>query len=146
MWIWTLLLAIAILSLMTVFGVYQPLSRRPRRNRKSPVLRAAFQETQISPANFVYPLFIHEGLYWCGPFCYRLVVFCFWLYGCACMCVYFAFVHKLVSVRMIWNVIWQNLQVRRTHLLELCLDVIGLGGDMDLWKRWFSSNWYYMSS
>ncbi|XP_047175474.1 delta-aminolevulinic acid dehydratase, chloroplastic-like [Vigna umbellata] len=38
-----------------------PLHRRPRRNRKSPALRSAFQETSISPANFVYPLFIHEG-------------------------------------------------------------------------------------
>ncbi|GJS51260.1 delta-aminolevulinic acid dehydratase 1, chloroplastic [Tanacetum coccineum] len=40
---------------------YQDLSRRPRRNRRSPVFRAAFQETSLSPANFVYPLFIHEG-------------------------------------------------------------------------------------
>ncbi|KAG5549352.1 hypothetical protein RHGRI_014637 [Rhododendron griersonianum] len=61
-----------------------PLNRRPRRNRRSPALRAAFQETSISPANFVYPLFIHEG--WCWtiffseedtpigamPGCYRL--------------------------------------------------------------------------
>ncbi|XP_064981637.1 delta-aminolevulinic acid dehydratase, chloroplastic-like isoform X1 [Musa acuminata AAA Group] len=38
-----------------------PLSRRPRRNRKSPALRAAFQETTLSPSNFVHPLFIHEG-------------------------------------------------------------------------------------
>ncbi|KAH9620885.1 hypothetical protein KSS87_011235 [Heliosperma pusillum] len=43
--------------------VITPLSlpRRPRRNRRSPHLRAAFQETSISPANLVYPLFIHEG-------------------------------------------------------------------------------------
>ncbi|KAK6938391.1 Delta-aminolevulinic acid dehydratase [Dillenia turbinata] len=38
-----------------------PLNRRPRRNRKSPAMRASFQETNLSPANFVYPLFIHEG-------------------------------------------------------------------------------------
>ncbi|GER49180.1 delta-aminolevulinic acid dehydratase [Striga asiatica] len=38
-----------------------PLNRRPRRNRRSPVLRAAFQETNLSPSNLVYPLFIHEG-------------------------------------------------------------------------------------
>ncbi|RRT42811.1 hypothetical protein B296_00033574 [Ensete ventricosum] len=38
-----------------------PLTRRPRRNRKSPALRAAFQETTLSPSNFVHPLFIHEG-------------------------------------------------------------------------------------
>ncbi|KAM0941747.1 putative porphobilinogen synthase [Dioscorea sansibarensis] len=37
------------------------LTKRPRRNRKSPALRAAFQETILSPANFVHPLFIHEG-------------------------------------------------------------------------------------
>lgn len=37
------------------------LSRRPRRNRKSPALRASFQETYIKPANLVLPLFIHEG-------------------------------------------------------------------------------------
>lgn len=37
------------------------LSRRPRRNRKSPALRASFQETSIRPANLVLPLFIHEG-------------------------------------------------------------------------------------
>ncbi|XP_043700820.1 delta-aminolevulinic acid dehydratase, chloroplastic-like [Telopea speciosissima] len=53
-----------------------PLSRRPRRNRKSPALRSAFQETSISPANFVYPLFIHEGEednpIGAMPGCYRL--------------------------------------------------------------------------
>jgi hypothetical protein len=37
------------------------MSKRPRRNRKSPALRAAFQETNVTPANFVLPLFIHEG-------------------------------------------------------------------------------------
>uniref|UniRef100_A0A1D1ZH79 Delta-aminolevulinic acid dehydratase n=1 Tax=Anthurium amnicola TaxID=1678845 RepID=A0A1D1ZH79_9ARAE len=37
------------------------LTSRPRRNRKSPALREAFQETRLSPANFVLPLFIHEG-------------------------------------------------------------------------------------
>ncbi|KAK0575770.1 hypothetical protein LWI29_006695 [Acer saccharum] len=53
-----------------------PLSRRPRRNRKSPALRASFQETSLSPANFVYPLFIHEGEedtpIGAMPGCYRL--------------------------------------------------------------------------
>ncbi|KAL0919163.1 hypothetical protein M5K25_011237 [Dendrobium thyrsiflorum] len=37
------------------------LTRRPRRNRKSSTLRSTFQETTISAANFVLPLFIHEG-------------------------------------------------------------------------------------
>ncbi|KAI8005155.1 hypothetical protein LOK49_LG08G01589 [Camellia lanceoleosa] len=53
-----------------------PLNRRPRRNRKSPALRAAFQETILTPANFVYPLFIHEGEedtpIGAMPGCYRL--------------------------------------------------------------------------
>ncbi|XP_050233659.1 delta-aminolevulinic acid dehydratase, chloroplastic-like [Mercurialis annua] len=53
-----------------------PLSRRPRRNRRTPALRASFQETSISPANFVYPLFIHEGEedtpIGAMPGCYRL--------------------------------------------------------------------------
>jgi hypothetical protein len=94
-----LLSVIAIPSLMIAFGLYQPLSRRPRRNRSSPVLRAAFQETHLSPANFVYPLFIHEGWYRCGPL---LCSLCFWLYGSACMCVLIcAFMHKPASVRMI---------------------------------------------
>ncbi|CAN7129904.1 unnamed protein product [Brassica rapa subsp. narinosa] len=58
--------------------VIQPLNlnRRPRRNRASPAVRAAFQETDISPANFVYPLFIHEGEedtpIGAMPGCYRL--------------------------------------------------------------------------
>eukprot|EP01018_Ginkgo_biloba_P007898 Gb_13789 [translate_table: standard] len=38
-----------------------PLVKRPRRNRRSPSLRAAFQETTITPANLILPLFIHEG-------------------------------------------------------------------------------------
>ncbi|XP_020105855.1 delta-aminolevulinic acid dehydratase, chloroplastic-like [Ananas comosus] len=37
------------------------LSRRPRRNRKSATLRVSFQETNLSAANLVLPLFIHEG-------------------------------------------------------------------------------------
>ncbi|EPS73981.1 delta-aminolevulinic acid dehydratase, partial [Genlisea aurea] len=53
-----------------------PLNRRPRRNRRTPALRAAFQETNISPANLVYPLFIHEGEedtpIGAMPGCYRL--------------------------------------------------------------------------
>ncbi|CAH2035587.1 unnamed protein product [Thlaspi arvense] len=37
------------------------LNQRPRRNRKSPTHRAAFQESNVSPENFIYPLFIHQG-------------------------------------------------------------------------------------
>ncbi|KAK6782693.1 hypothetical protein RDI58_020489 [Solanum bulbocastanum] len=53
-----------------------PINRRPRRNRRSSAARAAFQETNISPANLVYPLFIHEGEedtpIGAMPGCYRL--------------------------------------------------------------------------
>ncbi|KAJ7548724.1 hypothetical protein O6H91_07G024200 [Diphasiastrum complanatum] len=51
------------------------LVHRPRRNRKSPALRDAFQETILSPANFILPLFIHEGEnspIGAMPGCYRL--------------------------------------------------------------------------
>ncbi|GAB2212668.1 hypothetical protein Droror1_Dr00020648 [Drosera rotundifolia] len=57
-------------------NVTKQISRRPRRNRKSPALRASFQETNLSPANLVYPLFIHEGKedtpIGAMPGCYRL--------------------------------------------------------------------------
>ncbi|CAM8985655.1 unnamed protein product [Rhodiola kirilowii] len=53
-----------------------PLGKRPRRNRRTAVLRSAFQETHMSPSNFVYPLFIHEGEedtpIGAMPGCYRL--------------------------------------------------------------------------
>ncbi|KAK9698256.1 hypothetical protein RND81_08G091800 [Saponaria officinalis] len=52
------------------------LCRRPRRNRRSAHHRAAFQETSLSPANLVYPLFLHEGNedtpIAAMPGCYRL--------------------------------------------------------------------------
>lgn len=56
---------------MMLLNAFQNLHRRPRRNRASPAVRAAFQETDISPANFVYPLFIHEG--WLLSFAIRLL-------------------------------------------------------------------------
>jgi len=34
---------------------------RPRRNRKSPAIRALVSETTLSASDFIYPLFIHEG-------------------------------------------------------------------------------------
>ena len=34
---------------------------RPRRLRRSPALRAMVRETGLSPADFIYPLFVHEG-------------------------------------------------------------------------------------
>ncbi|PIA27094.1 hypothetical protein AQUCO_08300057v1 [Aquilegia coerulea] len=53
-----------------------PLQSRPRRNRRSRVLRKAFQQSQLSPSNLVYPLFIHEGEeddpIGSMPGCYRL--------------------------------------------------------------------------
>lgn len=33
---------------------------RPRRNRKSPVIRGLVRETRLSPADFIYPLFLHD--------------------------------------------------------------------------------------
>ncbi len=37
------------------------LTRRPRRNRKSAVIRELVQETHITPHDIIYPLFIMEG-------------------------------------------------------------------------------------
>jgi porphobilinogen synthase len=33
---------------------------RPRRNRKSPAVRGMVRENIVTPANFIYPLFIHD--------------------------------------------------------------------------------------
>jgi porphobilinogen synthase len=37
------------------------LSKRPRRNRKNPAIRALVQETRLHPNNFVAPLFVLDG-------------------------------------------------------------------------------------
>ena len=37
------------------------LDKRPRRNRKSPAIRALVQETRLHPSNFVALLFVLEG-------------------------------------------------------------------------------------
>ena len=34
---------------------------RPRRNRKTPSVRAMVRETHLAPGNLIYPLFLHEG-------------------------------------------------------------------------------------
>ena len=34
---------------------------RPRRNRRSPWIRAAHRETTVGPEHFIYPLFIHDA-------------------------------------------------------------------------------------
>lgn len=34
---------------------------RPRRNRKSPAIRALVRENQLSANDFIYPLFVHDG-------------------------------------------------------------------------------------
>jgi delta-aminolevulinic acid dehydratase/porphobilinogen synthase len=39
----------------------QDLPSRPRRNRRSSTFRSAMSETHISPANFILPVFVHEG-------------------------------------------------------------------------------------
>ena len=41
--------------------VPQDLPSRPRRNRRSPTVRKAFRETILTPDNFIYPIFVHEG-------------------------------------------------------------------------------------
>ena len=38
------------------------LSARPRRNRRTPAIRDMVRETELSPAHFVLPLFVHRGL------------------------------------------------------------------------------------
>ena len=37
------------------------LSYRPRRLRRTPALRAMVREHHLAPADFIYPLFVHEG-------------------------------------------------------------------------------------
>ena len=37
------------------------LTYRPRRMRRSPALRSMVRENRLSPSDFIYPLFIHEG-------------------------------------------------------------------------------------
>jgi porphobilinogen synthase len=39
----------------------QQIEKRPRRNRKSPAIRALVQETRLHPSNFVAPFFVIEG-------------------------------------------------------------------------------------
>jgi len=34
---------------------------RPRRNRKNPAVRSLVRETIVTPADFIYPLFLHAG-------------------------------------------------------------------------------------
>mmetsp|Transcript_132753 Transcript_132753/g.264915 ORF Transcript_132753/g.264915 Transcript_132753/m.264915 type:complete len:441 (-) Transcript_132753:152-1474(-) len=38
-----------------------PIRKRPRRNRRSAAARQMFTETTLSPANFILPVFVHEG-------------------------------------------------------------------------------------
>ena len=38
----------------------QDLASRPRRNRRSQTVRKAFQETILTPDNFIYPIFVHD--------------------------------------------------------------------------------------
>jgi porphobilinogen synthase len=39
----------------------QDLASRPRRNRRSATVREAFRETILTPSNFIYPIFVHDG-------------------------------------------------------------------------------------
>nr|AQM36869.1 delta-aminolevulinate dehydratase [Lepidodinium chlorophorum] len=38
-----------------------PIRQRPRRNRRSPVAREMFAETVLTAANFIWPVFVHDG-------------------------------------------------------------------------------------
>lgn len=42
-------------------SVAYDLPHRPRRNRKSATIRSMVRETELTPAHFIYPLFIQEG-------------------------------------------------------------------------------------
>ncbi len=42
-------------------GGLQDIPSRPRRNRRSHTIRAAISETHLSPANFILPVFVHDG-------------------------------------------------------------------------------------
>ena len=50
---------------------------RPRRNRRSPVIRSFMRETSMTPANFIAPFFIHDDDFdeeiSAMPGCYRCV-------------------------------------------------------------------------
>lgn len=46
---------------MSSISIPLTLTERPRRNRKSSVLRAMHEETIVGPQHFIYPLFIQEG-------------------------------------------------------------------------------------
>uniref|UniRef100_A0A061RH20 Delta-aminolevulinic acid dehydratase n=1 Tax=Tetraselmis sp. GSL018 TaxID=582737 RepID=A0A061RH20_9CHLO len=39
----------------------QDILSRPRRNRRSPTVRQAIQESIVRPANFILPVFVHDG-------------------------------------------------------------------------------------
>ena len=41
----------------------QTLPVRSRRNRKNAALRQMFCETEVTPANFILPLYVHESLH-----------------------------------------------------------------------------------
>jgi Delta-aminolevulinic acid dehydratase len=47
-------------------NVWVPQRARPRRNRKSEAMRSMVRETIVTPANFIYPLFIHEEVRGCN--------------------------------------------------------------------------------
>jgi len=40
---------------------HYPQRVRPRRNRKSEIIRSMVRENTVTPKNFIYPLFIHDG-------------------------------------------------------------------------------------
>ena len=44
-----------------LLGVMMELPIRPRRNRKSAAMRGLMQETTLTAANLIYPMFVQEG-------------------------------------------------------------------------------------
>ena len=49
-----------LLPLELLVQAWVPQRPRPRRNRKSEAMRSMVRENVVRPANFIYPLFIHE--------------------------------------------------------------------------------------
>ena len=43
------------------FEVHSPAMNRPRRNRRTPAIRSMIRETQLTPADFILPVFFHEN-------------------------------------------------------------------------------------
>ncbi|CAM9841453.1 unnamed protein product [Choristocarpus tenellus] len=54
------------LTLIWDAQAWVPQRQRPRRNRKNEAVRSMVRESIVRPANFIYPLFIHEEVSHCS--------------------------------------------------------------------------------